>query len=459
MPTYHYEASTASGVPVHGTAEAATDAELKEHLERRNLRLVSCIPMSLDTLIDQHRATLPRLYQLRIGEYLREALLTDLPAHEAVRAVAAEPLTHPILSMAPWLQLTSLLCWLIATAFWLLTGALWQAVVAGAIATLVVAPATWLTLHYLYRSRPRRVLRSLAGRLEAGETLNSAFHLLVPAELHAVMKSSMDDAGKARAAADLVPTLLTGNTRGHEFVMTITGSLAILIAVASIAYAGLLFIVPQFADIFEGFGTELPAITVMIVQIGRLVEFFGLTGWFCVMGAMLIMLMLLSRAMMWAPATQLFEKIPIFGVAFRWAMQARVARTLAAMIRNGSSWSEALRVATSSSGFTAVRRAGESMAVQMESGQPTTASHYLLSGLPLSMLQSSSEQQSDKQRRSAVAETFHSLSEMLTSATYGHGRLFALLVQFSTISIVGLIVGISVLAMFLPLIKLLNDLS
>lgn len=459
MPTYQYEAVTASGVPVHGTAQAASDAELKQSLERRNLRLISCMPMSLDTLVHQQRSSLPRLYQLRIGEHLREALLTDLPAHEAVRAVSAEPWNHPLLSMAPWIQVVATMCWLVATSFWLLTGALWQAVVASAVVALVVSPMLWLTLHYLYKSRPQQILQNLARRLEAGETLSSAHSVLIPAELNAVMQSDMDDAGKARAAADLVPALLAGHTRSHEFALSMTGSLAILCAVLSVGYAGLLFIVPQFADIFEGFGVELPAVTLMVVQLGRLVEFFGLSGWFCLMGGMLLMLLLFSRALTSGPTMQLLEKLPVFGVAFRWAMQARVARTLAAMIRNGSSWSEALRVATYSSGFSKVREAGANIAQQMETGQSAVSSHYLLSGLPLSMLQTNSEQQSDEERRSAVAETFQSLSEMLTSATHGHGRLFAVILQILTIGVVSFVVAISVLAMFLPLINLLNGLA
>jgi type II secretory pathway component PulF len=62
-------------------------------------------------------------------------------------------------------------------------------------------------------------------------------------------------------------------------------------------------------------------------------------------------------------------------------------------------------------------------------------------------------------RRMGMAKIFQSLSEMLDSAAHSQGRLFSIAVQFFTIGVAGITVGFIVLALFLPLIQLLNDLS
>ncbi|MCP4173047.1 MAG: hypothetical protein GY758_20000, partial [Fuerstiella sp.] len=82
-----------------------------------------------------------------------------------------------------------------------------------------------------------------------------------------------------------------------------------------------------------------------------------------------------------------------------------------------------------------------------------------LSGLPLSLLFATDEGTTAEQRRNAVADTFQSLSEMLDSATIGQGRLLSILLQMLTVFLAGLIIATGLLAMVLPLIKLLNDLS
>ncbi|MDG1895178.1 MAG: hypothetical protein P8J37_09730, partial [Fuerstiella sp.] len=102
MTRYRYEATDRSGIPIHGTTGAESESDLVRQMTARGLRLVSSSELSLNSLIDGHITPLPRLYQLRVGEQLREALMTELPAHEAVRAVAAEPLSHPLLGIAPW---------------------------------------------------------------------------------------------------------------------------------------------------------------------------------------------------------------------------------------------------------------------------------------------------------------------------------------------------------------------
>ena len=394
-----------------------------------------------------------------MGEQIREAMMTGLPAHEAVQAIAAEPLTHPLLGVAPWLQGTALVVFLAVTGSWWFTGSFGTLVIAVALITWLVIPAVWILVIWLYRLRPKRILRALAKRLETGAALPSSLTAMMPRELRHVMTAEISDSEKARVAADLVPSLLGSNLRSQQFVMTLISPLIMLSIVMVGIHTMMLFIIPQFVDIFNDFGTDLPAMTEVVVGLSDLFSYFGTAGWVGVMIGCSVGVILVGFGLSSGWAAEYLETIPVVGITFRWAMQARLARILASMIRNDCAFAESLKTAAAGSGFQSVRQHGEMLAKEIEAQSGVVLPTRKLSGLPISMLFTASDTSSFQERKSAIAETFQSLSEMLDAATVGQGRLLAILIQIITVSFIGMLVVVCVLGMFLPLIKLLNDLS
>ena len=362
MPRFRYEAIDSSGVPIHGTTDADSESALAETLATRSLRLLSAAELSLDSLVGENTKTLPRLQQLRIGEQIREALLTGLPAHEAVRAIAAEPLSHPILGVAPWLQVMATITFAVSLFARLGFGIFHDVAVITGIFAFVFVPLLWLTLRYVYHTRPKSILRRLASMLEAGQAVPASLDFAVPSELRHVMSSDISDGEKARVAADLVPSLVGSNFRAQQFVMTLVGPLLLFSMVLLGVHSMLLLIVPKFGRIFEDFGTQLPWLTEQIIFMSKTAEYMGATGWLMVAIGLAAGLIVLATGLSSGWASQLLERVPIFGVAFRWAMQARVARILAAMIRNDCNYAESLRAATAGSGFQSVREHGQRLA-------------------------------------------------------------------------------------------------
>ncbi len=459
MTRYRYEATDRSGIPIHGTTDADGESDLVRQVTARGLRLISSSELSLNSLIDGHVTPLPRLYQLRVGEQLREALMTELPAHEAVRAVAAEPLSHPLLGIAPWFQTLAVIMFVAAAGLQKLSGD-FQAVVGGMAAlAFVIAPAVWLVLYVLYQHRPRKLLRILADRLESGERVPAYLRAAMPAEARCVMMSQMDDDSKARVAAELLPSLLGRDFRSQQFVMTLLGPLMMLAVVIVAIHSTVLLVVPGFKSIFQDFGVSLPAITEFVIAVSDIVVWCGFTGWAVVVGFMVMALILTAVSLSSGRVGEVLESVPLLGMAFRWAMQARVARILAATVRCDVPFGESLRTATAGSGFVSVQKRGELLAHELETGSGNILPTEKLSGLPLSLLFSHEDGVNADQRRIAVADTFQSLSEMLDSATIGQGRLLSILLQMLTVFLAGLIIATGLLAMFLPLFKLLNDLS
>lgn len=456
MPRYRYEAVDTAGVPIHGVTEADNESGLSHQMAARRLRLVSSAELSLDSLIGSHVVTLPRLHQLRIGEHLREALLTGLPAPVAVRAIASEPLHHPLAAVAPLLHRIAILLFVALLLLWKYLHMHVALVAAAAFLAFVVGPAFRLLILWFYRWRPGRLLRKLADRLESGESLDSLVPFAAPPEIHHVMGSGMSDEQKARVSADLVTSLSGGNLRNQQFLMTLLGPLLMVGLMLVSLHLAAIVVLPGFRSIFQDFGVELPGLTAVVLDLGRFFSFFGITGWIVTASAIFGLLVLLTVALAAGRLNELLSSVPLFGLVFRWTMQARVARVLAATIRNDCDYAEALQVATAASGFRKVRDHGQNMAGQLKSGHPIPATSRELAGLPISTLLSPA---TSADRRASIADSFQSLSDMLDTATVGQGRLHAILLQLFTLLFTGLVVGIAILGLFIPLIKLLNDLS
>lgn len=459
MPKYRYEAVDSIGVPIHGVVDAEDHDALVEHIRSKEYRLVSSTEVSLDSLVASNRNTVPRLFQLRMGEQLRETLLTGLPSDSAVRALAAEPVSHAIPGVMPWVMGSAWLLFLVAMFCAQLTGEWGIGVVATGILAIVVTPVLALIVHWLYDVRPRQLMNGFARQLESGRDVRDAMNTLVPREIRSVMSASVSDEHKARVAAELVPNLMNGNLRVQQFVMTLVGPVVLFSIVLVGCYSALLFIIPRFKSIFEDFGMELPIPTQMVISLSDILASLGIAGWVISTSAIVGGVLLIAMALSSNRGAEYLEKVPVFGVAFRWAMQARVARVIAAMVRNGCSFAESIRVATDGSGFRGVRDQGKIVADDLDQGLRPQASVRQLGGLPLSMLFVTESGEAGEHRRAVVADTFSGLAEMLDSATVGQGRLFAMVVQFATVAFIALSTGFCVIALFLPLIKLLNDLS
>src|SRR5690606_9512459 len=112
---------------------------------------------------------------------------------------------------------------------------------------------------------------------------------------------------------------------------------AMVVAVAILVSGILLvFVVPQFEDVFKGFGADLPAFTQMVVNLSR----FMVSWWWAILGAIIIAIVVGIAAFKRSPAFQHFIdrvilKVPVIGEIMHNAALARFSRTLAITFRAG----------------------------------------------------------------------------------------------------------------------------
>lgn len=428
-------------------------------LRYRGLELEWQEQIAVHNSLTESQEELPRLVQLRVGERIREALLSGLPAHEAVRAVAAEPLDHPIMMLFPWLIFS---CSCLVLAGMLLTSVM-----------EFISPWTWgvfllaipvLILlrefaRYQLEQRPRRFLLRMATRLESGLELNAENSVLLPLEFRAVAKSRLGSAAQGRVMAELLPLLGHNTMARNRVAVRMTGPLLMGSLLSLLVVAFLVFVVPIFKEIFEDFGVELPGIALLFIAISDLL---AAPGWFSLPLALLLQLAAIVGFWMLLTSSRsahIGRSLPMIGTSLRSLAQARFSRLLAVMLRNGAAPADAVSTAGTGSGDRGIRSEAESLGRQLEESQRDLSTGPVLEGLPVSLLRMTAVDQEIDRRRHEVADVFSGIAAALENAAGAHSSLLVLLLEITLVISAGLLTAMFALAFFQPLFRSLGMLA
>ncbi|WP_273023385.1 type II secretion system F family protein [Rheinheimera sp.] len=126
---------------------------------------------------------------------------------------------------------------------------------------------------------------------------------------------------------------------------------AVLVVAAIVTSILLIFVVPQFAEIFAGFGAELPAFTLFVLGISEIMQQY----WWLVLAGVIVASFLIKRTYAsnlkfrtWADGRII--KLPVIGSILNKAAVARYARTLSTTFAAGVPLIEALESAAGASG-------------------------------------------------------------------------------------------------------------
>jgi len=459
MPTYKYQSVLPAGVSVFGIFDAENENALAAYLLTRGMTLVDCSEVAIDKRLGTPLAAIPRILQLRIGERIQEALLTGLPAHVAIAAMANEPFEHPLLMAMPWLSgmagcavIVSLLLSIAVPEFVVL-------LVPAAVFALLTCLGLWIAGCWWLQVRPRDMLLRLSRQMAAGSSEPLMQDAFVPMEIRSIMNSGMAAEQKSLSVAELLPSLGIMQVQRHLFATKMVAPFLALLLLIPAGYSVSWIVIPKFKEIFIGFGVELPGLTMLVIAISDFVSRLGVPGLFCVFFFTTAVAVTFYSMLIWSPAAEILSVVPMLGTSLRLLMQARVARVLGVLVKNNSSVGDAISVATAASGFREVRRRGKEMAQELQSGKPVNLVCGGLHGLPLSLLLRISDQGDSEHARQETAQSFMLFAASLEQASWGHGSIVAVVVEILAIMATAIVVSILVISLFMPLIKLLNDLS
>ena len=227
---------------------------------------------------------------------------------------------------------------------------------------------------------------------------------------------------------------------------------AAVIVVAIVVTAILLiFVVPTFRDLFRSFGADLPAFTIMVINLSEFVQ----QWWWAVLLALVAAGWGLKEAHFrsakfrrWLDLTIL--KIPVIGELLRKAAIARFCRTLSVMFAAGVSLVEALKSVSGATGNALFAEATLKMRDETSTGMQLNMSMRGTGVFPNMVVQ-----------MAAIGEESGSLDEMIGKVADFYEEevdnmvdAMSSLLEPLILVILGTLVGSLVIAMYLPIFKL-----
>jgi type IV pilus assembly protein PilC len=311
------------------------------------------------------------------------------------------------------------------------------------------------------QSKPGPLKNSLMGvieDIESGSTLSEA--MAKQPKAFDNLYCNMVKAGEAGGALEVIlQRLAEFKERAQSLKRKVQGAMiypAAVITVATLIVAGIMvYIIPKFKEIFLGFDTELPAMTIMLIEASDWVAKY----WYILLlspVAVWLLLKIIRKNKTGEFVTDwLTLRIPLLGKIVQKSVVARTARTLGTLIASGVPILEAVIIARDTAGNAVFRRAfdkiyaaireGESIAVPLKESRITD-------DMVVNMVDVGEETGALDTMLYKVADVYDEEVSVLVDG------LVSLLEPIMVV-VLGLIVGFIVIALFLPLIKLMNDLS
>jgi len=456
VPEFRYEIISSDGVPIHGVEESDSPEALRHALESRGVHVVSVTPTSLPHALADSAPVPLRLTQLRIGETLRIAFLTQIPVAQAVRAAAREPIWNPAATLLSWCQVLSLILLMIAGLHsWVIDSIQFPLVVIGIIALLLLGPV-WITSRWL-ADRPRKILMRIAQQIDSGQTEIPTVIGRMSNELQKVADSELTDEQKSLVTAEILTSAAGTGLARHRLFLSLLGPLVMLFSTAAIMYVFYVVVIPDFQEMFEGFGLSVPAITLLVLEFSQMLHTLGYAGALLLLTALAAVFVSLYAAVYKGVGNEALRSVPLIGTGLQWANLAALSRRLAMLVRNDVAPAAALKTAVAASPSSDIRQSGDELATQLKNGD-TLGVSTSLDGIPVSMLAGLTASDAQR-RRPAVASTLDGLARMFESAVFSSGIIIASIGQMILLLCVTAFVGLTIIALFLPLIQLMNDLS
>jgi type IV pilus assembly protein PilC len=264
---------------------------------------------------------------------------------------------------------------------------------------------------------------------------------------------------KAGESAGVLDTILDEIASYKERIESIKGKIKkalyypiAVIGVAILVSAVLLiYVIPQFEDIFASFGAALPAFTQMIINVSRWLRSNGLYVLFGFIAVITAFIMVKKRSKPFAHwIDRMSLKIPIIGEILEKSAIARFCRTLAITFAAGVPLVDALQIVAGATGNAVYNDASARIREDVAVGHQLQLAMQQTNIFPSMVIQ-----------MAAIGEESGALDEMLLKVAEAYEEevnnavdALSSLLEPLIIVFIGAIVGTMVIAMYLPIFKM-----
>ena len=213
----------------------------------------------------------------------------------------------------------------------------------------------------------------------------------------------------------------------------------------------LVFVIPQFEDLFSSFGASLPALTAIVIELSRNFRDLWLQIFGIIAGVIIIISMSYRRSeAMRHRVDRIALRLPIFGIILRKAAISRFARTLATMFGAGVPLVDGLESVAGATGNRIYSDACMSIREVVSGGQSLSSAMSQTGLFPPMVLQMTSTGEESGELENMLNKAADFYEREVREAVDNMSKL----IEPIMISILGGLVGTLVVAMYLPIFKM-----
>jgi len=226
------------------------------------------------------------------------------------------------------------------------------------------------------------------------------------------------------------------------------GVIAVAIGVSALL---LLFVVPQFESLFQGFGADLPAFTQLLVDASRFLS----ASWFLILVAIIGLIVgfmqAMKRSRAFSQAVDRFMlKLPVIGQILHQSAIARFARTLALTFKAGVPLVEALETCAGATGSVVYETAVMRMREDVSVGYPMNVAMKQVNLFPHMVVQ----MVAIGEEAGALDTMLFKVAEFYEEEVENAVDSLSSLLEPAIMVIIGVVVGGMVVGMYLPIFKM-----
>ena len=300
----------------------------------------------------------------------------------------------------------------------------------------------------------QKLLADIGNKLQSGIPLSDCLreHPRYFDDLYCDLVNSGEQSGALETIYDRIATYKEkAEALKAKIKKALTYPISVVVVAIIVTSILLIFVVPTFKEIFDSFGAELPAFTLLVIGISELMQ----ASWYLVLGALFIFGYLFKRAH--RNSAKLRDqvdanilKIPVIGGILKKAAVARYARTLSTTFAAGVPLIDALESAAGASGNAVFRDAILEIRAEVASGMQMNLAMRNSSIFPDMVIQ-----------MVAIGEESGAVDDMLAKVATVYEQevdnavdnLTALL-EPMIMAVLGVVIGGLIIAMYLPIFQI-----
>ncbi|MGE4498010.1 MAG: type II secretion system F family protein [Deferribacterales bacterium] len=225
------------------------------------------------------------------------------------------------------------------------------------------------------KKRMRKIFTDVKGGIETGSEFNKALAKYKNdfGELYVNMIAAGEAGGLLDSILDRLATYLEkAISLRRKVKAAMTYPTVVLIVAVAVVYGLMVFIIPKFKEMYEGFGGELPALTQLAISISDF-----LSKWYgggLIFASIIVTFTVLKLTYTRSPAgrykmDQVFLRIPKIGDLIRKVAVAKFSRTFGTLLSSGVSILDALDIVAKTSGNKVIEKALLDSKRDIESGK------------------------------------------------------------------------------------------